>query len=63
MQALREYGERLTSRHLYNLRVHIESTSSPGTTWDVRLQRANFQKHHTFKVSQPRKAPGSDAGS
>lgn len=50
MQALREYGERITNRDIYNMRVRLEATSTPNWERSVHLQRGNFHDFHSFSV-------------
>ena len=51
MQALREYGERLTNRDLYNMRVDMEATSTPGWKKQAQLVKGNFHDFTTYSVS------------
>ena len=48
--ALIEYAERETNRHLHNMRVHSEVTSTPDWLNRVLLNSTNYMTESTFKV-------------
>ncbi len=48
--ALRIYGERITNRHLFDMLVNLECTSSSWWKYDVHLARGKFLDYKEYKV-------------
>ncbi len=50
LEALREYGEQIANRHLFDMLLKLESTSTAYWKEDVRLSRGNFFQYSTHEV-------------
>ena len=52
MTALREYGERIANRHLFDMLVKVEATSTGWWKHDVHLARGSFLDFRQYQVSK-----------
>ena len=48
--ALREYGERIANRHLFDMLVKVEATSTGWWKHDVHLARGSFLDFRQYQV-------------